>query len=119
MASENVVVRMRLVGNVTGTVYAETEVSAETIYKDPDLYLGYGLLAVPFYPTNEGGGEEGSGPGLDPEDTKLILQIRAAAANTKIGNTGEGGATPSIGHWQATIEARPNATVEIPNGGIT
>lgn len=116
LEGEILVVKLRLIGNVTETVYAEAEVSAESLYKDPDLYLGYAHLAIPFLPANPG---TGTRPEFDPADTQIILQAATASPNTVIGNTGEGGGNATSGHWLGTIEFRPEATVEIPNGIIS
>lgn len=113
LEGENIIVKLRLIGDVTGNVYAECEVSAESLYKDPDLYLGYGLLSIPFEPAKS------PRPEFDPADTKLILQAATASPDTVIGNSGEGGGNATSGHWLGTIERRPEATIEIPNGSIS
>lgn len=106
---ETISVEVRLVGDVTGTVYAEEKIVAESIYVDPDLYIGFAHLAVPFYPiTEEGpGGGVTSGPKLDPADNNLIVQMRAVSAETKIGE--------EHGHWRGVLVDWPGASIEIPS----
>lgn len=113
---KEVKVRVRLVGNVTGTVYAEFAISKQALLSDPDLYLGYAHLAIPFHPVKSK--ESPAWPELEPEDTKVLLQARTEADDTKLGGEedGIGGGIIPFGHWLGTIEFRPGATVEIPNG---
>lgn len=110
---EVVQVQVRLVGDVTGTVYASQFISAETIFKDPDLYLGFADLAIPFYPVHEGAGHEGSGPKLDPKDNNVLIQMRTASDGARIGaRDGEG----SSGHWRGVLVILRRGRVEIPSG---
>lgn len=107
---EEVSVKVRLVGNVTGNVYSEDTIKTKTFYKEPDLYVGYCHLAIPMYPSP--GPETPLPPGYDPEDTAIILQAATTSDNTVIGWEGE--EAERSGHWLGTIEFRPGATVEIP-----
>ncbi len=112
MPTEFVKVEARLVGNVTGKVYAQNQMYASTIFKEPELYLGDCLLSIPMYPNT---GPPFAEP-LDPEDTEVLLQFRTNSASTRIGRDPK----PPFGqhgHWRGWIEKRPAATVEIPSGG--
>lgn len=100
---EDVIVQVRIVGNVTGNEYSFMELSKETLLKDPALYLGYAHLAIPH--SGGGGGEE-----FDPADTAIIVQARTRSADTVIGGDAEG----VYGDWEGTFEFRPGATVLIP-----
>lgn len=116
LVGERVAVKVRLVGNNTGTVYAQAVISTESLYKDPDLYLGYTHLAIPFEPAAH---ETGDRPPFDPEDTGIILQAATVTPDTVLGDNGEGGDDAVSGHWLGTIEFRPGANIEIPNGSIS
>lgn len=110
---EELIVEVRLVGDVTGTVYAEEKIVAESIYVDPDLYLGFAHLSVPFHPIKEpgpGGGTK-SGPELDPADKNLVVQMRTNSEETKIGSV-DG---DEHGHWRGVLIDWPEASVEIPS----
>lgn len=100
--AEELTMNVRLVGNVTGNVYAEGAIKATALYKDPDFYLGYCYLAAPFTPTPSVHNNER--PALDPADTAVILQAIVLTANTTF-----------AGHWLGSIERRPKATVELPD----
>lgn len=113
--SETVVIEARLVGDVTGTVYAQNVCHAQTIYKDPELYVGEMLMAIPFHPVPE---HVPPWPTWDPEDTAVKLQIRTNSAATRFGRSPEN-PFPYIGHWVGWVERRPGATIEIPNGVVS
>lgn len=108
---EVVRVDVRLVGNVTGKVYAESSVSIITEQKAREIYLGGCFLSIPFYPTE---GEDF--PELDPTDTKLELEYRTNSKNTRFGRDPEGN---YIGHVEVSLLELPNAVVEIPSGDVT
>lgn len=110
--SETVLLEARLVGNVTGKVYAQNQMTVNTIFKEPELYLGDCLLSIPMHPVIE----NPPFPELDPADTKVLLQFRTNSASTRFGRDPEA-PFPYIGHWRGWIERRPEATVEIPSGG--
>lgn len=109
---ELVLIVARLVGNKTGNVYSESAMFAETIFKEPELYLGDCVLSIPQHPVMP------PLPDLDPEDTEIILQFQTNTPNTRFGRNDE---SPFlfIGHWRGWIDVRPKADVELPSGGIS
>lgn len=110
--SETVLIEARLVGNKSGKVYAQNQMSAETIFKEPEVYVGDCLLSIPMGPV-EG---EPFPEALDPADTKILLQFRTNSASTRFGRDPEA-PFGELGHWRAFIDVRPQATVKIPSGG--
>lgn len=112
--SEQVRIDARLIGNNTGNVYCVGSMEVQTIFKQPDLYVGDEILAIPFYPVVAGG----DWPELDPADTEIILQFRTNSANTRLGRDTK---SPFlyIGHWRGWIDVRARGVVEIPNGGVS
>lgn len=114
MSAELVVVQVRLVGNVTGKVYALSEVEVESELKTPMLYLGSCHLAIPFKPVQE----IAPWPELDPEDTEVELQMRTNSAHTRLGRSSES-PFPYIGLWRGFLLELPRADVEIPNGVVS
>lgn len=92
---------VRLVGNVSGKVYAEGAIESTSLYKDPDFYLGYCFLAAPFTPRP---GDSHVRPKLDPADTRVILQVAVLSPDTEFAE-----------HWLGSLEQRPKALIELPD----
>lgn len=111
--SEVVQIEARLVGNVTGNVYAQNQMTVQTIFKEPELYAGDCLLSIPMYPVEE---EVPPFSELAPADTQVILQFRTNSANTRLGRSPEN-PFPYIGRWRGWIDVRARGEVEIPNSG--
>jgi hypothetical protein len=105
--AETLTIYVRLVGDVTGKVYAEEAISTTSIYKDPDLYLGYTFLAAPFTPS-DGKADSVERPALDPEDDNVKLQVLTITPLT----------TEFKGHWTGSIEHRPKARIELSDPTI-
>lgn len=109
--SEFIQIDARLIGNVTGNVYAQNSMSVESNAREPELYMGDCLLSIPMHPS---GGPPY--PDLDPEDEELILQFRTDSEETRLGRSP---VSPFlfIGHWKGWIDVRARATVEIQTNG--
>lgn len=105
-------INARLVGNVTGKIYAVSGAAVDAIFKEPEVYIGEILLAIPFEPS------ETSWPEFDPEDTAVKIQFRTNSENTRFGRSTVN-PFPYIGHWHGWVERRPRADIELPNGGIS
>lgn len=104
----------RLVGNVTGNVYALGITQIMSAQKARELYLGHCYLAIPWKPYD--GEVEGENVvQFDPADTEIIVEIRANAKTTRFGNDGGGGRTARIGSWYGCLENHPRGTIEIPH----
>lgn len=99
---EELRVNVRLVGNVSGKVYCVGSIVATSLYRDPDVYLGYCHLALPFKPIPAPHNLER--PELDPTDTEVILQAFVLSEGTVFAD-----------HWLGTFERRPKALIELPD----